>query len=851
VSKDLARAPSRAGLLDWQRFLRADSHILRESPELLFQQAANQPEKTAPAWDAAARIAAGKATRAWLRWVNKPQLPDPCLLTVGGELERINCGCFLPGGTRVLAASESELQVWDIEAGARLGTIPVAGEGIRSCFSTPDGGTILFIGPRGLIAFDGERLSERFRLEDESGGGRWIVSPDGRLAAGINQNSSRVKLWDLDERRLVLERAGETDPRRPVLFGAGGRRAVIRWRTGHELVDSTSGTVVAGLEGNACAAEGRLVVSITRENTLTLWDAGTGDRLRTIAVGRSVHRCSIAPGAKRLLADVIVQDVLDKVVWAHYLLDVESGDLAAALPSGYGDHVTVLQENQTGAVPSVSLPGHAFWPDGRRLAAWPPYATDVTVWDAETGEWMGTLTAHPHWVQSCAVSSAGEFLSAVCQDGSLVVWDGRDLCRRATLRGNARPIIDLFYSPDVTHLAGASEDGTFRIWKIPESDETEASTHKGRVTVCVFSARGDRLLSGGMDGLLMLRNPDSGERVDGLDARQGGIPAAALSPAGDQVAFIAGQPYAGARVWNTKTGQVDSLGDVGHGEEGGRCRFSPDGRHLVAVGGSLHGFSVHTGKISIWRTDPWLEVFSREYGAPVGRFELTLDSRWALFNLQDGTFLQWDFRGGPGAAMKETKGVRAFAVPPSSQAVLLTLRGPGAAVMHLESQAVWNIPLPTESLGSWRGFSPDGRRVASWPCRVAELDPQASTINLAWEAPSEYFLAFSEDGEYVAACTGIEAVVLRRAGDGSQISKYYPRGAFNQIDLAPGGRKLAVGTMLGEVHLLCLEGWPPKRAAAARAASGRPAGKNTKRIGLNDPCPCGSGKKYRKCHGAA
>ena len=23
------------------------------------------------------------------------------------------------------------------------------------------------------------------------------------------------------------------------------------------------------------------------------------------------------------------------------------------------------------------------------------------------------------------------------------------------------------------------------------------------------------------------------------------------------------------------------------------------------------------------------------------------------------------------------------------------------------------------------------------------------------------------------------------------------------------------------------------------------------RIGRNDPCPCGSGKKYKKCHGAA
>ena len=26
--------------------------------------------------------------------------------------------------------------------------------------------------------------------------------------------------------------------------------------------------------------------------------------------------------------------------------------------------------------------------------------------------------------------------------------------------------------------------------------------------------------------------------------------------------------------------------------------------------------------------------------------------------------------------------------------------------------------------------------------------------------------------------------------------------------------------------------------------------KVTKKVGRNDPCPCGSGKKYKKCHGA-
>ena len=50
---------------------------------------------------------------------------------------------------------------------------------------------------------------------------------------------------------------------------------------------------------------------------------------------------------------------------------------------------------------------------------------------------------------------------------------------------------------------------------------------------------------------------------------------------------------------------------------------------------------------------------------------------------------------------------------------------------------------------------------------------------------------------------------------------------------------------------------PPEVAAAASAAvaaasSGPPAQpftRSTQKVGRNDPCPCGSGKKFKQCHG--
>ncbi len=36
---------------------------------------------------------------------------------------------------------------------------------------------------------------------------------------------------------------------------------------------------------------------------------------------------------------------------------------------------------------------------------------------------------------------------------------------------------------------------------------------------------------------------------------------------------------------------------------------------------------------------------------------------------------------------------------------------------------------------------------------------------------------------------------------------------------------------------------------ASQLASGQPVVRDGVKVGRNDPCPCGSGKKYKQCHG--
>lgn len=42
---------------------------------------------------------------------------------------------------------------------------------------------------------------------------------------------------------------------------------------------------------------------------------------------------------------------------------------------------------------------------------------------------------------------------------------------------------------------------------------------------------------------------------------------------------------------------------------------------------------------------------------------------------------------------------------------------------------------------------------------------------------------------------------------------------------------------------------PPQVTTNRGPLAGAPSGNGVPEVGRNDPCPCGSGKKYKKCHG--
>jgi preprotein translocase subunit SecA len=67
-------------------------------------------------------------------------------------------------------------------------------------------------------------------------------------------------------------------------------------------------------------------------------------------------------------------------------------------------------------------------------------------------------------------------------------------------------------------------------------------------------------------------------------------------------------------------------------------------------------------------------------------------------------------------------------------------------------------------------------------------------------------------------------------------------------DERPKGQSLRRGNKASRSHNNGRAVSAPNRAASASNGASRPQAPG--KVGRNDPCPCGSGKKYKKCHGA-
>jgi uncharacterized protein len=139
-----------------------------------------------------------------------------------------------------------------------------------------------------------------------------------------------------------------------------------------------------------------------------------------------------------------------------------------------------------------------------------------------------------------------------------------------------------------------------------------------------------------------------------------------------------------------------------------------------------------------------------------------------------------------------------------------------------------------------------GALLAGRGCYAAAFDVDTRHDETLWELwvegfaramalhPSSWPTIAKADRGTRAALAGLQALIEIADGNSGRSKAEIEELTKMAPDLIPG----------------CIDGLHAWRVATPRAALAKPASPSGGKVGRNEPCPCGSGRKYKKCCGA-